>query len=165
MKAIFSNVSEDELQMLLDFPEVLEDDIFVSLLRAKQNGIPLEILEEKLNLLFRFNMTKHEISSNLFYTLDGTVAFQIFLITQAIGKIKKFSGYVRNSSSVGTKKGRKSTQEPEAFTWQKVVEYDYYGFFSSVGESSLGAPGGLIFTLTSPKRTKRRINNNKTSKE
>jgi len=142
--------------MLYDFPGVLEDEVFVAILRSKQNGISLETLEAKLQILFRLGLTKSEINRNLYYTLEGTVAYQIFFTTQAIGKIKKFSGYVRNSSSVGSKKGSKTHQDPEAFTWLIVVEYDYLAFFNSVGDLSLGAPGGLIFTLTSPLRTKRK---------
>lgn len=156
MKAIYQGLPEDELQLLLDIPGVLEDDLFVSVLRTRNNGKSLKDLDEKLELLFKLGLIDDQISSNLFYTIEGTIAYQIFVDEQAIRKFKKFSGYVRNSSSVGSKKGNKIFQHPEVFVWTKVVEYDYYTFLNSVGELSLGAPGGLSFTLTSPKRTKRK---------
>lgn len=163
MKHLIEGLPEDEQQILFDFPGVLEDDLFVNALRAKQTGVSLKTLEEKFHQLFLMGITKEEFSSNLFYTLDGTITYQIYRIERAIGKVKKFSGYVRNSSSVGSKRAKTTQPDPEHFVWTNAVEYDYYSFFT-VGDLISGASGGLIFTLKSSNRTKRKTKPNILSK-
>jgi len=161
MELLFFGLNEADMQMLIDAPGVMKDEIFLSALRAKSNNIiSSETLEFRLLQLYNLGLYKDQMSPNLYYTWNGTISYQLLLETYAIGKIKKFSGYVRNSSSVGSKRSRSSSREPEHFEWTNASEYDYYAFFS-VGELKLGTPGGQSFTLKSPNRTKRNTKINK----
>jgi hypothetical protein len=52
-------------------------------------------------------------------------------VRKSIRKVKKYSGYVRNSSSVGSKKFSKTSNHiPETFEWSSYEELDYYEFLT-----------------------------------
>jgi hypothetical protein len=65
-------------------------------------------------------------------------------IRRSIRKVKKYSGYVRNSSAVGSKQFAKiSPIIPERFEWISYEEIDYYEFLT-VGKFS-GAALEILF--------------------
>lgn len=160
LKHLYVGLSTDELQFLVDSPGVLGDNIFISALRAKREGVPLDILGERYRFLYSLGIISTENTQNLLYTYDGSIKFQIFRTERAIAKFKKFSGYVRNSSAVGSKRKTTNSYEPEHFEWDNALEYDYYLFFS-VGELNTGKPGSSSLILKSPNRTKRKKQNSK----
>lgn len=146
MKALLGLCTDIEYRVLLDWPRVLEDVLFIDALRARNEGIPLETLFQRIAWVQKLDdMTCWSI--NLYYTLDKVVSYSIEEVRMTIRPVKKFSGYVRNSSSVGTK-SRKSiyVPEPESFEWKEDVKRDYYAFFS-VGEWNSGASGSFDLTL------------------
>lgn len=155
LKFLIEGLTEDELQLLIDAPGILSDSLFLDALRAIRFGISLKILEQRLQQLYTLGITQFNFSLNLYYTLSGTISYQTYLSEKPIGKIKRFSGYVRNSSSVGSKRKSGTRAIPEHFQWNNSVEYDYFHFLT-VGELTSGASGGNSLILKSSIRTKRK---------
>jgi len=156
LKLLFEGLTVAEYQMIIDSPGFFGDSIFFSALRALRNNVVSpETLGKRYNILYQLGYSKEQLSLNLLYTLKGVVNYDTSLETFSVQRAKKFSGYVRNSSAVGSKRKSKTTQiEPEITDWNNAMNIDYYHFFS-VGELNSGLPGGIKITLTSPTRTKR----------
>lgn len=143
MKHFYKGLTVNEQRLLFDAPGVLRDDQFLALLQAKNSGVPLDVLETRLQKLQRLQ-AQSPWGMNLLNTLDGVLSYEISEILKPIRKGKKYSGYVRNSSAVGSKRGFGGTKpEPETFEWTTEYTIDYYLFFS-VGQLS-SAFGDLKF--------------------
>jgi hypothetical protein len=154
LKSIYSELSEEELRCLIDAPGVLNDKLFVEAKIAKANGISIEILGDRLNILRKL-LGRNEWSANLLYTLNGDLKYEILELRSAIRPATKYSGYVRNSSQVGNKNSQKPNHlDPEIYEWNLPVEIDFLHFLT-VGEFSLGSPEGHFFTLMRTKSSKR----------
>lgn len=150
MKNLVGVISYTEYRCLLDAPGVLKDDLFIDALRAWKTDVPKNILWQRLATLQRL-LRRPQWTLNLYYTYNGNVTYEIVEARSPIRKVKKYSGYVRNSSQVGSKRRLTSPKpEPERFEWNTNGEIDYYQFLT-VGELDSGLPGGSTFTLTSPK--------------
>lgn len=157
LKLLFSEPSEVELRAFIDLRSVLSDSLFFQAFRAKRLMFPIDIVVERLNTLQRFfKMT--ELTKNLFYSLDGTISYELEEYRTAVRPAVKFTGYVRNISKLGSKKSKPSPIEPEISEWFRAVEYDFF-YYLTVGEFSSGPPGGVFFTLMSTKSTKRKPTN------
>lgn len=154
LKMLMEEISESELRCLLDAPGVLNDDLFVDALRAKQSGIPDKILWQRVEKLTEiFDLPT--FSPNLYYTLRNNITYELRELRSPIRQVKKYSGYVRNSSAVGSKKQSKTSKpEPEIFEWNSGYDRDYY-YFLTVGEFISGLPGDIFFTLKRAKSSKR----------
>lgn len=140
LKALMNEISYTEYRCLLDAPGVLKDDLFIDALRAWKTDVPKKILWQRLAALQRL-LLRAQWSSNLYYTYNGCVSYELVELRTSIRKVKKYSGYVRNSSAVGSKRrATSSAQEPEMFEWTDIVEIDYYQFLT-VGEFDTGLPG------------------------
>lgn len=158
MKDFFLFLSLTEYRCLLDAPGVLSDRLFVEAKIARQTGIEIEVLTQRLNILQRLE-NRREWNINLLYTLLGVVRYQMEERRSAIRPATKFSGYVKNSSQVGSKSHQKLfIPEPEIVEWTKPVEINYLHFLT-VGEFPSGTPGGDFFTLTRTRSPKRKPNN------
>lgn len=154
IKVLLGYANLIETRCCYDAPGVLEDDLFIDALRAWKTDVPRNILWQRLQLLQRLE-GQPEWSENLYYTLDNCISYEIEEHRYSIRKVKKYSGYVRNSSAVGSKRGSKIFMpEPESFEWTTNVEKDYYHFLT-VGEFDSGLPGDIIFTLMRTKSSKR----------
>jgi hypothetical protein len=154
MKCLIGDVSLTEYRWLLDVPGVLEDDLFIDALRAWKTDVPKHILWQRLSMLQRM-LQLPQWSTNLYYTYNGVVKYELEEYRVPIRKVIKYSGYVRNLSSKD--KGSLGTvrPEPEIFEWNFDVKIDYF-LFLTVGEFDSGLPGSLAFALMSSKdRTKR----------
>jgi len=155
MKVYFGYVNEVELMCSYDAPGVLSDELFISALRAKQQQI-----YDKKTQLQRLQLVQESLgipkySLNLYYTYDKVVNYEILETRSTIRKVKKYSGYVRNSSSVGSKRSSGSSKpEPESFEWTYNEKFDYFEFLS-VGVYSWETPRQLIDTLMRTKSSKR----------
>jgi hypothetical protein len=152
MKLFFQGLNLVEYSCLIDAPGVLTDEVFVSALIAERTIRDPKILLPRLNFLLQY-MDRKTWSENLLYTKLGSTGYHIQELRQAIRKADKYSGYVRNSSSVGSKSTNKIFRpEPETFEWNKSVKIDFLEFLT-VGEFSSGAPGGIIFSLTKDQKS------------
>lgn len=140
---------------MLDAPGVLRDDLFIDALRAWKTDVPKKILWQRLATLQRL-LLRPQWEPNLYYTYNGSIAYEMVEARSPIRKSKKFSGYVRNSSSVGSKKRSASFDlEPENFEWTDIVVYDFYSYLT-VGEFDFDLFRVSSFTpMSSKERTKR----------
>lgn len=153
MRHFYEGLPVNQQRLLFDAPGVLRDDLFLALLRAKNEDVPLNILEARMQSMQRL-LGQSPWTMNLLSTFDGVLSYEISEILKPIRKGKKYSGYVRNSSSVGSKRGfGKAKPEPETFEWNTESTIDFFTYFS-VGQLSL-ASGETSLILTSPERTKR----------
>lgn len=157
MKSFFDVIQMDEWRMLFDAPGVLEDDLFMSLLKARYFGVPQNILLLRLQALQRLK-GQTPWNSNLYYTYKGVFAYEVEEVRSSIRKVKKYSGYVRNSSAVGSKRSSGASKpEPEIFEWKPLnEEIDFFGFLT-VGRFTEGFLSKVTFfpedDLTRSKRS------------
>jgi len=154
LKVLTGRASLIETRLCYDAPGVLGDDLFIEALRAWKTDVPKSILWQRLQALQRL-LQRPVWSENLYYTYGNCFSYEIEEVRTSIRKVKKYSGYVRNASSIGSKRQSNPYRpEPESFEWNTNAEVDYYQFLT-VGEFDSGAPGDVIFTLMrteSPKR-------------
>jgi hypothetical protein len=141
-----------EQQFLFDSPSAMQDELFIDALRAKISvGLTPEV-KERLEIC-SFIYGKSSIwTENLLKTWKGTTIYRICLFEKPIRKAKKFSGWVRNSSSVGSKRFGKTKPEPETFEWDNFSEINYFQALT-VGEFP-GTMGIKLLSLTRPWRSK-----------
>ena len=125
-----------EQQFLFDAPGVMKDNFFLScLLASQEKTIPPAVLWKRIEIVcYIFDFPSWGIS--LYRTLKGTTRFRIRLIQRPIRKAKKFSGWIRSSSSVGSKRPGKTKPEPETFEWVLGDEIDFFHILT-VGEFSV----------------------------
>jgi len=152
MKQYFGELPLTEMKCLYDAPGYLTDQLFVELLLAKQKNIPEDILLQRLNFLQK--LTGRRIwSKNLYFSQLGNLNYELHEFRQAIRKANKYSGYVRNSSAVGSKRSNRiSIPEPEIVEWSLTEELDFFHFLT-VGEFSSGTSGKYLFTLTKDQKS------------
>lgn len=143
MKQLVQPLDDVEFRCLLDAPGVLLNDLYFDALRAWKTDVPRKVLWQRLAWLQQL-LEIEPWSLNLFYTLNGTVAYRLSELRSSIRKVIKYSGYVRNSSQVGSKRASAIfIPEPEKFEWTPTVEIDFY-LFLTVGEFDSGIPGSTI---------------------
>lgn len=143
MSSLLRELTVFEMRLLYDAPGVLQDNLYIDALRAWKTEVPKKVLWQRLAFIQRL-LDQEEWSPNLFYTYNGTIRYEISELRSSIRKIKKYSGYVRNSSQVGSKKSSQLFRpEPERFEWNTNVEIDYF-LFLTVGEFDSGVPGSTI---------------------
>lgn len=147
MKMFFEELSGIEYRCAIDAPGFLGDELFISAIIAKRIVQDQELLLRRLNIVQRF-LGRKLWNTNLYFTWKGVVSFEMQECRQAIRQADKYSGYVRNSSAVGSKSSKtKISLEPETFEWNNTEKIDYLQFLT-VGEFPLGTPGEIFFTLT-----------------
>lgn len=152
MKMFFGNLDLVQYACLMDAPGVLNDDLFVATIVAARITQNREQLISRLNFIQKLE-NRRLWNTNLYYTLSGVVSFQMQECRQAIRKANKYSGYVRNSSAVGSKSSQsKFIPEPETFEWNQTKRIDYLQFLT-VGELTQGTPGEIFFTLTKDQKS------------
>lgn len=143
----------DLQRCLYDAPGVLRDDFYLALLRAKNTDVPKDTLLQRLAALQRL-VGRREWKRNLLNTFSGVLSYEIMEILTPIRKAKKYTGYVRNPSSVGSKrKSKNSKPEPETFSWTSESTIDFY-MYLTVGQLS-STLGDMSLPLMSTQSTKR----------
>lgn len=135
MKAIYGFLSVFEARLLYDAPGVLTDNLFVASLRAKLSDVPLDILTSRIRVLQQL-LQEPLMEINLYHTYSGCIKYEIMETRRTIRKVKKYSGYVRNPSSVGSKRKSKTFSIlPETFECDFTEGIDFYEFLT-VGKFS-----------------------------
>lgn len=156
MKSLIENLSIGERRCLYDAPGVLTDNLYCDAFRAWQTDVPKKVLWQRLNILQSL-LDKQQWSPNLYYAQKGLLRYKLEEIRSSIRKVNKFSGYVRNSSQVGSKRtSNKFIPEPESFEWTTNVEIDFY-LFLSVGEFDSGIPGSTITLMRTKEKSETEI--------
>lgn len=130
LKVLVEEIPVDQLRMIYDAPGILKDNLFLSAIMARKSEVPIDILLGRLSWVRNlYGLSPWNL--NLFYTLQGIVNFQYEEIRSSIRKVKRYSGYVRNSSSVGSKRMNKVTSQiPEIFEWENSEEIDWTDFLT-----------------------------------
>ena len=132
----------DELRMFFDLPGLFNDELFLDFIKARE-VVELNLLVKRYNVLRRVFFQQKEISKNLMFSLLGNMYWKIEEVRFSVRAAKNYSGYVRNSSAVGSKRSSGGVRtEPENTDWQKVDEKDFFQFLT-VGASLPGLPGML----------------------
>lgn len=116
---------------------LLEDDALLGAIRARQVGVNSRTLLKRWDSLRNMGYVDYDISENLYFTLRGTARWDVRLKERPIGRIKRYSGYIRTPSAKGSKSSKRTISfEPEIFVYEDVVNFDYYTFLT-VGEMNL----------------------------
>lgn len=125
------------LEVLFTSNSLLEDDALLGAIKARQVGVQPKELLKRWNSLRNMGYVQYDISENLYFTLLGTTRWEVVLKERPIGRIKRYSGYIRTPSAKGSKRGNQIIRfEPEIFVYEDSVEFDYYTFLT-VGEMDL----------------------------
>lgn len=146
--SLFYRISIDDLfdSMCLDIPFVLENDFVYSTLRVERQGkTPVTTLEFRIQSILQ-SFGKDTWSKNLLYTLLGDFKYELELHHVPIGKVIKYSGYVRSPSSVGSKSSKLPKGEIDYILREPSEEFDFFEFLS-VGKIPLR---GIFSSLTRP---------------
>lgn len=163
MRSLLENLSLNEKRCLYDAPGVLTDNLYCDAFRAWQTDVPKKVLWQRLNILQSI-FDKEPWSPNLYYAQKGLLRYKLEEIRSSIRKVNKYSGYVRNSSQVGSKRlSNKFIPDPESFEWTTNVEIDFY-LFLSVGEFDSGIPGSAITLMRTKVKSETEINQHKDGK-
>lgn len=139
MEHFYQVLSDEEFGALIDAPGFFSDRLYLDLLQAKaelqssrawkENNLTKDLLEQKLQRL-QLMLGRPVWNLNLLYTYIGVVNYRLAQIRVPIGKVKKFSGWVRNSSAVGSKRRTGSLEIlPEIQESISFVELDYFSYF------------------------------------
>lgn len=84
-------LNEVEYRLTIDAPGVLTDNLFFDALRAWNTEVPKKILWQRLQTLQ--NLLNLSIwNPNLYYTLKGTLSYEISELRSPIRKVEKYSG-------------------------------------------------------------------------
>lgn len=154
MKLLFTELPIIEYRCLIDAPGVLNDELFVSAIIARSLVNDLNLLIQRLNFLQSL-LERRVWNKDLFFTWNGNLRFRIREMRMNIRPARKFSGYVRNISAIGSKRSRISSFEPETWEYSSSEQIDFLTFLT-VGELTTGSPGGNSFTpMIGPVRPKR----------
>lgn len=155
LELFLNGLDSIEYQCLVDAPGFFSDRLFLELMRALASwpssrlNVQREYLLQKLEPL-QSMLCRPVWSKNLLYTYLGNLDYRLQHIRVPIGKVNKFSGWVRNSSAVGSKSPRTiSFLEPESQDRLMDSDIDYYSYFMAqpAAFDDLGVSAGT-FTYT-----------------
>lgn len=135
IKSITEGLPLIETRLLIDFPGTLKDDLYLSALMAKDSDVPIDILMKRIRHLQGL-LQSPLWGEGLLNTYSNCVSYEIMETRRTIRKVKKYSGYVRNPSSVGSKRNSSKVKPlPETFEWNSYEGIDFYEFLT-VGKFS-----------------------------
>lgn len=131
-----------EFAALLDVPGVLNDRIFIDLLKSKvfllSSGMNEAqarqiLLERVARLQSLLGLTVW--SFHLLNTYLGNLKYELFQTEERIRKVKKYSGYIKTPSAAGSKRGL-GPKDFELETTDPVIveERDFVPYFTSPTE-------------------------------
>lgn len=108
---LFKNIlSERELLLFFSFNEFFSIDLYSILLLEEREKIPLEVLLIRYERWCALRSKQNDLRRELLLQLENNVICFVTEAEASIGFFKKYSGYVRNSSSVGSKKSQPKTE-------------------------------------------------------
>lgn len=118
LKHFLEGLTEAELMALYDAPGVLCDQLFTNALRAKNSLLSersfekqrWHILQERVQFL-RSKLGLSPWNLNLLHAYSGNLRYELVLVEKRIRKVKKYSGYVKTPSAVGSKRRSQNSFE------------------------------------------------------
>jgi hypothetical protein len=126
----------------------MEDKLFIAARRAVLEGIPKNTLNSRLRRITNITGLPR-LDFELLKQWKKLVTYDIEEHDRSIRKPKKYSGYVKSPSSVGSKRSTQAHPEPGIFQWSSVVEIDYFRALT-VGEF-IGASLVIVLPDDEPK--------------
>lgn len=157
LRHLLIGLSDKELQLLVDAPGFFIDHPYLSCLESIQSISSKEDeWQHRISRLQRLQRLRSMLglpywNLNLLYTYLGNLAYEVALIEQPIRKVKKFSGYVRTPSAVGTKSRSVQTLDlpAEIFDSSLFEDVDFDQYFNSeeLDFDTLGFSGSSLYTI------------------
>lgn len=155
LKYLWDELSKKEMVLFLMLSETLNSEIKVAALRAVLI-LGRKVVRERLNTMLTFLGEKTYTRER--YQGYKRLNVEIQEISRSLPKVAKFSGWVRSSSSVGSKS---SSRGPSYLEPLAIIGYDYnneifdWYTFLTVGDPSLLSQWNKKITLTRPEGSKR----------
>jgi hypothetical protein len=134
-KLVWDTLTKEEYYFFLTLPEVLQDNKITGFLQSILT-YPKSTIRRRLNLVERL-LGEKETSPESYM---GLKRLRIELVREQIRlpKTQKFSGYVRNISSLGKGSGRGTgVPEPIPYIYVDTVEDSNWYYLLTVGEITL----------------------------
>jgi len=134
MKFLENDLCPILTQCLLDEPSSLRDELFVSsAIAARKNNVPLDKLWPRIEFIADL-LNKPQFKKIILKQWENRFPYRVREYDVPTRKPKKFSGYVRNSSSVGSKRRLPRMEpDPETLQWDSGEKLDVLTFLT-VGE-------------------------------
>lgn len=132
MENLWGKLNATEVRCLYDSPGVIENQLFISALRAKLTGVSEKTLSDRLAWISKY-MELPRLDRPLWEQWKKLCVFSIIEIDKPIRKPKKYSGYIKSPSAAGGKHSHKVHPDPGIFEWSSVSEKDYFRILT-VGE-------------------------------
>lgn len=134
LKFLWDELTKTEMELFLIMPETLKNPLKVGALRAILEIGKLRVRNKILKFPFK---SKKECPSRERYRGYRRLNVEIHWISRSLPRVPKFSGWVRSSSAIGTKRPRGSSLlEPLAIHENDYAdnEFNWYSYLT-VGES------------------------------
>jgi hypothetical protein len=151
LKYLWDELSKKEMELFLLLPETLNSEIKISALRAVLL-LGKRVVRERL-INFPAYLDEKERPSRERYQGFKRLDVEIYDFIRNLPKVPKFSGWVRSSSSVGSKR---SSRGPSFLEPLAIIENDYennkfdwYNYLT-VGDEFLYPQWVIKVTLTRP---------------
>jgi hypothetical protein len=154
LKYLWDELSKDEMLLFLTLPETLNSEIKVAALRAVLI-LGKKVVRNRLGTIC--TLFQKDIPSRIRYLGYKRLDVEIYEETRSLPRVPKFSGWIRSSSSVGSKRpGGPRILEPLAVNENdfNVNIIDWYQLLT-VGDSTLFSQWNKKIILKRPSRSKR----------
>jgi len=154
LKFLWDELSKEEMKLFLMLPEILNSEIRISTIRAILILGKRKVrnrLNRYLSFLGKETFTREQYHG--FKRLD----VEIHEYQRSLPKVPKFSGWIRSSSAVGSKRsGGPSFLEPLAINDNDYEDFelDWYSILT-VGDQELFSQWNMSITLKRPEGSKR----------
>jgi hypothetical protein len=151
LKFLWDELSRKEMELFLLLPETLRSEIKISALRAVLL-LGKRVVRERL-IHFPAYLTEKDCPSRERYLGYKRLDVEIYDLTRSLPKVPKFSGWVRSSSSVGSKRSSRGPSFLEPLAIQENdyedFKFDWYNYLT-VGDEFLYPQWVIKVTLMRP---------------
>lgn len=155
LKFLWDELSRKEYELFISLPETLKSELKYDTLRASLIIGKRKLREKLCKCPF---LDEKERPTRIKYLGFKRLDVDIHDVTRSLPKVAKFSGYVRSSSAVGSKRrpGGPSYLEPLAIHENDYMDnsYNWYNYLT-VGDSKSTFPVDKFVTLKKQKKQKR----------
>jgi len=144
LKFLWDNLTREEMKLFLTLPENLNDEMKFATLRAVLL-FPKKKIRDRLNLILRRLGEKEFLREQ--YLGYKRLDVEIHEITRKLPRVPKFSGWIKSSSAVGSKR----PQGPRNLEPLAIIENDYEDFIFdwytnlTVDDSNFALPVELVY--------------------
>ncbi len=130
-------LSDSEFELFLVLPETLNNEMIYNAIKASYS-VDKRHIRERL-ITFPFRNPKDTPSYQKYQGIRKSIVVETYKFSRSLPKVPKFSGWIKSSSQVGSKRPSGSSfLEPPTLHWidYTVTKFDWY-FYLTVGGSAL----------------------------